>query len=50
MAKQKESLESKKNLEQLIASIQEANDYFLQQIQKQVNTSLTLRIGLLDTM
>jgi hypothetical protein len=31
------------NLEQLIVTIQETNEYFLKQVQKQVNTAFTLR-------
>ena len=31
------------NLEQLIITIQETNEYFLKQVQKQVNTAFTLR-------
>jgi hypothetical protein len=32
-----------KNLEQLTTTIQQTNQYFLAQAQKQVNTSLTIR-------
>lgn len=31
------------NIEGLVYSIQETNQYFLNQVQKQVNTALTLR-------
>jgi len=42
MAKEVHNI-NKNNLERLVSVIQEANRFFLDQVQKQVNTSLTLR-------
>ena len=43
MAKKKEIPSGPNDLSQLIAAIKHTNDYFLNQVQRQVNTALTLR-------
>ena len=43
MAKKKNETISFNNLNQLISAIKQTDEYFLKQVQKQVNTALTLR-------
>ena len=43
MANKNNKAGSTDNLEQLIITIHKTNEYFLKQVQKQVNTAFTLR-------